>query len=99
MNIEFISLSDTELCVKPTGRIDTITAVEFGTTVDEKTDDIKKLTLDFSNVEYVSSMGLRILLELQRKMNAQGSMVLTNVSPDIVKVFEITGFNKILHII
>ena len=99
MNIEFVSCNKTKLCVKPVGRIDTTTAVEFGTSVTDKLDDIKELLIDFSEVEYVSSMGLRVLLELQRTMNEKGSMTLKNVSSDIVKVFEITGFDRILNII
>lgn len=101
MKMEITTPKIGELHVKPYDRIDTTTAVEFGSTIYDKLDDlddITKLILDFSEVKYVSSMGLRILLELQKRMNELGTMVLTNVNEDIVKVFEITGFNKILKV-
>ena len=60
--------------------------------------DIKELTFDFANLEYVSSAGLRVILKAQKAMNAQGSMKLTGVNDSIMEVFDITGFLDILTI-
>lgn len=101
MEIEIKEDKYGELLVKPQGRIDVNNAVEFGSKIYDKLDDlddIKNLILDFEQVEYVSSMGLRILLELQKRMSAVGQMVLINVKKDIVDVFEMTGFDRILKI-
>ena len=80
------------------GRIDTTTAPEFEAQSDFS-DDTKELTLDFAGVEYISSAGLRVVLKLQKKMNASGGkMKLVNVCDAVMDVFDITGFVDILTI-
>ena len=91
-----------QLVVKSKGRIDTMTAAEYGSTINDYLDDsneeIKELVLDFSQIDYISSIGLRIMLELQKRMNNQGSMKLINVIPSVMDVFTMTGFTNILTI-
>ena len=87
------------LMVAVDGKIDTNTAVEFGQAVFDNIDNINKLVLDFTNVSYISSMGLRMLLECQKKMKSQqGEMSLMNVQYAVMEVLEMTGFTKILKI-
>ena len=58
---------------------------------------IAELVLDFDGLDYVSSVGLRVILNAQQKMRAaHGSMVVKNVSQTIASVFEMTGFDSIL---
>lgn len=80
------------------GRLDTQTAPELEKELDSILADIKELTFDFANLEYVSSAGLRVILKAQKAMNAQGSMKLTGVNDSIMEVFDITGFLDILTI-
>ena len=80
------------------GRLDTQTAPELEKELDSVLADIKKLTFDFANLEYVSSAGLRVILKAQKAMNTQGSMKLTGVNDSIMEVFDITGFLDILTI-
>ena len=80
------------------GRLDTQTAPELEKELDSVLADIKELTFDFANLEYVSSAGLRVILKAQKAMNAQGSMKLTGVNDNIMEVFDITGFLDILTI-
>ena len=80
------------------GRLDTQTAPELEKELDNVLSDIKELTFDFANLEYVSSAGLRVILKAQKAMNAQGSMKLTGVNDSIMEVFDITGFLDILTI-
>lgn len=61
-------------------------------------DGITELRLDFGQVEYISSAGLRVLLSAQKLMNRQGKMVLTHVSESVMEIFEVTGFSDILTI-
>lgn len=86
------------LFVKVDGRIDTNTAAEFGTQVSDDMDDIKELVIDFEGVDYISSIGLRVLLEFQKRMNEQGAMRLKNVQKAVMEVFDMTGFSNILTI-
>ena len=80
------------------GRLDTQTAPELENELDSVLSDLKELTFDFANLEYVSSAGLRVILKAQKAMNAQGSMKLTGVNDSIMEVFDITGFLDILTI-
>jgi len=92
-------ISDTELLLKPMGRIDVNVAYKFEHDVSKELEGIKIFTLDFSNVEYISSIGLRVLLEFQKKMEAQGNMKIINVRPEILEIFSIVRFDKILNIV
>ena len=80
------------------GRLDTQTAPELENELDATLSGLKELTFDMTNLEYVSSAGLRVILKAQKAMNAQGSMKLTGVNDSIMEVFDITGFLDILTI-
>ena len=80
------------------GRLDTQTAPELEAELDAVLSGLKDLTFDMTNLEYVSSAGLRVILKAQKAMNAQGSMKLTGVNDSIMEVFDITGFLDILTI-
>ena len=87
-----------ELSVAVTGRIDTVTAPELEASLKESLDGITDLTLDFAEVDYISSAGLRVLLSTQKTMNKQGAMKVTHVSELISEIFDVTGFSAILTI-
>ncbi len=80
------------------GRLDTQTAPELEKELDASLAGLQDLTFDMTNLEYVSSAGLRVILKAQKAMNAQGSMKLTGVNDSIMEVFDITGFLDILTI-
>ena len=80
------------------GRLDTQTAPELEIELDAVLPGLRDLTFDMTNLEYVSSAGLRVILKAQKAMNAQGSMKLTGVNDSIMEVFDITGFLDILTI-
>ena len=80
------------------GRLDTQTAPELENELDGVLTGLKELTFDMTNLEYVSSAGLRVILKAQKAMNTQGSMKLTGVNDSIMEVFDITGFLDILTI-
>ncbi len=80
------------------GRLDTITAPQLEEEVKAVIDDITELIFDFSELAYVSSAGLRVLLSSQKTMNEKGSMVVRNVSDEIQEIFDVTGFSDILTI-
>lgn len=86
------------LYVKAKGSLDFETAIEYGTTIKDELDDIEELILDFAEIDYVSSVGLRIILELYKQMKEQGSMKLKNVSNEVINLFTMTGFIKFLTI-
>jgi len=59
----------------------------------------KRLLLNFSNVEYMSSAALGKLITLNKKVQAAGGkLVLCNIDPQIREVFEITKLDKLFVI-
>jgi len=79
------------------GRLDTTTAPELENELKNSLEGIEGLQFDLTNLDYISSAGLRVLLFAQKSM-AGKEMVVKNVKPEIMEVFEITGFNDILTI-
>ena len=88
----------TQMTVALTGRLDTITAPELESSLMEDIDGVTELNFDFTNLEYISSAGLRVLLSAQKIMNKQGSMVVKNANDMIKDVFDVTGFSDILKV-
>ena len=97
MKIDFSKVGD-QLTVNLEGRLDTTTAPTLDKTINDNIQDIQTLILDFKNLEYISSAGLRVLLSAQKKMQQVGSMKLKNVREEIMDIFEMTGFADILTI-
>ena len=87
-----------ELVLEITGRVDTITAPALEKTINENFGEVKNFILDFKNLEYISSAGLRVLLGAQKKMSQIGSMKIRNFCELVMEVFEMTGFADILNI-
>ena len=92
------NLNGTELTVTITGRLDTTTAPQLEAEFKQSINGIEKLVLDFANLEYLSSAGLRVLLQAQKTMNKQGEMIIKNVNDTINEIFEVTGFIDILTV-
>lgn len=89
----------TQLEIVLKGRLDTTTAPELEKAAKESLADVKELKLDFKELEYVSSAGLRVLLATQKIMTKQGgTMVIRNVSPEVNDIFQVTGFADILTV-
>lgn len=86
------------LTIIPEGRIDSVTAPEFGKAVDDNIEGVKNLIMDFEKLDYISSAGLRVLLSAQKSMSKVGTMKLIHVGEVIMDVLNITGFVDILTI-
>ena len=98
MEISIKKISETGLYVKASGRLDIDNSAEYGMKIKDSLDDISELTLDFSDITYIASIGLRILLELYQQMSKQGSIKITNVQEPVLNVLKMTGFDKFLSI-
>lgn len=91
-------LESATLTIALVGRLDTTTAPSLEAELKTSLNDVEELIFDFSQLEYISSAGLRVLLSSQKVMNRQGTMVVKNVSDDVMEVFELTGFTDMLTI-
>ena len=87
-----------ELTMVLTGRLDTTTAPQLEAELKACLDGLEHLVLDFAQLAYLSSAGLRVLLGAQKQMNKQGDMVIRNVNETIAEIFDVTGFADILSI-
>lgn len=88
----------TKLTFAIEGRLDTTTAPQLEGEIKGALVGVTELVLDFSQLEYLSSAGLRVILAAQKIMNKQGRMVIRHVNETILEVFEVTGFSDILTI-
>jgi len=62
-------------------------------------EDRKKLVLNFSNVEFLSSAALGKLITFEKKSKRHDAeLILTNISPEIFQVFAITNLDKLFQI-
>ena len=59
--------------------------------------DITELTLDFQELQYISSAGLRVVLGAHKAM--KGNLVVKNVNEVVMEIFDVTGFSDILTIV
>ncbi len=96
LNIEKKLGESTELVLS--GRLDTTTAPEMETLLDELLPTANTLVIDMGKLEYISSAGLRLVLKAQKAMTRKGGMKLKNVPAPVMEVFEITGFADFLTI-
>jgi len=78
------------------GWLDTQTAPEFEAALNELPDEVKSLTVNCEDLEYVSSAGVRQIVAAHKKMD---NLVLRGVSPEIMEVFRLTGIDKRLNIV
>ena len=98
MEISLKKISEAGLYVKAIGKLDIDNSAEYGMKVKDALDDINELVLDFAEITYIASIGLRVLLELYQQMSKQGSIKLINVQEPVLNVLKMTGFDKFLSI-
>ena len=86
-----------KLTYKIKGRLDTATSPELQDALE--LDGVKDLVFDLKETDYVFSAGLRIFLQAQKIMNANGgTMRLINVQDSVKEIFNIVGFTGIMDI-
>ena len=91
-------LYGTTLTVTLSGRLDASNAQELTKELNTSLNGVKDLIFDFTNLKYVASAGLRVLLTAQKRMNKQGSMTIRNVNDSVMEVLEMTGFADLMNI-
>lgn len=92
------TLKENRLVLKLNGRLDTKTAPELDKVLKNDISGVKDLVLDFEELEYISSAGLRSILWAQKNMDKEGTLKIKNVNNLIMEIFEATGFVNILTI-
>lgn len=89
-----IQVNGTNMTIAIEGRLDTLTAPELQAELaNYKLGELTEIVLDMSKLEYISSAGLRVLLQAFRSMKMGGVMRIINANEVTRKVFEVTGFD------
>ncbi|MBW2121970.1 MAG: STAS domain-containing protein [Deltaproteobacteria bacterium] len=96
MKIETIDLNRSNIyLVKVEGRLDAGFASQLEDELDRLLEKTKRIIIDFSEVTYLSSSGLRVLLSVKKETDKQGGLVLVNmvdVVKRIIQVAELDDF-------
>lgn len=93
------NVADSKAILKLEGRLDTMTAPDLEKTVKALIGDVTEMEMDFSDLAYCSSAGLRVLLSAYKALTAKGgSLVIKNPTEAVRDVFEVTGLTDILTI-
>ena len=79
-----------------TGRLDTITAPNLLAFYEAHKDQVKAVRIDCTNLEYISSAGLRVLLIMQKGCN--GGVTLSGINAVVKEILEQTGFDAVVNI-
>lgn len=81
------------------GRIDTITSQELDDEIQKEIKNFDYLIIDFTDVEYISSAGLRVLIGTQKKLKPENiPFVIRNVNDNVGEIFRVSGFDQLLTI-
>ena len=87
-----------ELTITVKDSIDTTTAPDFENEIMDEMGKFDSLIIDFTNLEYISSAGLRVLIITEKKLKPQNIPSVIKVNDTIREIFEIARFDKILNI-
>ena len=91
--------AEKELTLSIEGHVDTITSQDLEKEINEELGKFNSLIIDFTNLEYISSAGLRVLIATQKKLKTDNiAMVIKNVNDSVKEIFKMSGFDKILTI-
>jgi len=98
MTIKLERLDQDTMMLVLSGRLDAVSSYNLEKKLNELVEDDLDIILDLKDLGYISSSGLHILLQLQRKMIASNrNLVIKNAGGSVKNVFEMTGFSKIVN--
>lgn len=90
--------SDGAVCtLRLNGCLDTVTTQEFESAIASVPENLGRLVLDFSGVEFISSSALRTLVSAKKRMK-ETEIVIAGMNEVVKDVFEVTGLNEVFTI-
>ena len=96
--MEIVKKQDgSNLTISLEGRLDTTTAPQLESELKQSLDGVQALEFDLAKLDYISSAGLRVLLQMQKLMKTKGSMVIKNTNEEVMGIFKVTGFVRLLN--
>ena len=99
MEITKKSSGNGEVTLEVKGKITAVEEEAFGAALDEAVSETDNLKLDFKDVSYLSSSGLRTLVSAKKQIDAKAAnMSIINAGRDVREVFEMTGLADLFGI-
>ena len=90
---------DEKITIFLEGRLDKLSSPILEEEMKKEVAKKKDIVIDFKNLEYISSAGLRILIASEKELKAIGkTMEIINVNEDVMSILSVTGFIYILNI-
>lgn len=99
MSKTVFELDGTTLTVKPAGELDSMTSPVFEVELREKLPGARNIIVDFENVDYISSAGLRVFLAVEQYLEGrEAEMKLIHVNEHIMEIFDLVGFMDVVTV-
>ena len=100
LNIKYEINDDGSIEIKPMGEVDIYTSPELKNKIFELIGEKKAdIIINGENLEYIDSTGLGVLMSIYKKMQEKNlNLQIINLKPNIYKLFDITGLNKVFNI-
>ncbi len=93
------SYKEKELTLSVEGRINSVTSKELNEAINTEIGNFNSLILDFANLDYISSAGLKVLIATQRKLKPDNiPFIIKNSNDVIMEVFRLSGADRVLEI-
>ena len=89
----------TLLTVRPEGRLDLVSAPPLETEIQQYLDGVRKVIMDFEDVEYITSAGLRLLVSVDRVMSERGGDIkVIHANRNVIDVFSLVNLTDMLDV-
>lgn len=90
--------NENELTITVKNKIDTTNAPDFQNEIMDEMGKFDSLIIDFTNLDYISSAGLRVLVSTEKKLKPQNIPFVIIVNETINEILSMCGFDKLLNI-
>lgn len=90
--------NEKELTITVKDKIDTTTAPDFENEIMDEMGKFDSLIIDFTELQYISSAGLRVLIATEKKLKPENIPSIIKVNDTIREILVMSGFDKILNI-
>lgn len=90
--------NENELTITVKDKIDTVTAPDFENEIMDEMGNFNSLIVDLTDLKYISSAGLRVLIATEKKLKPEGIPFVIKINETIEEILVMSGFDKILNI-
>ena len=87
-----------KLTISLQGRLNVNSASELKDLIDSELEGVTELVFDLSELEFISSAGIRVIAAAQKTMAKQGNMKIRNPNSVVTEIFKMTGLNNVFNI-